>query len=733
MKQSKAKTKSYSKLKCPEKKLNTKISTNNIKNPINKKYIPESSSNKKSKDFLIRRIKHTVIKQEKKRNKEKSNFSYSKEKEKEKIKEPIKKLKKCFQENQLLLNINNVNTTNNNNIYNINNTNSNTNITQSNTNSQNELLTNPNNINNKISHNFSLDEKILLKINKIRLKYEKKLQNDTLEIKSLTEKNDRLEELVLKLKETLDKANEMFPDFLEQIISTKCEKERQSNRSNEIEGLKEENKKIKNDIKNNEQLIQELKKENENLILENNALKIDIKNINAKNNEINTELNTIKKNLENKIKNIKDSNEKEICVKINENKKLNEIITDQEKVITELKEIIHKNNDKINDLSQKNGKLREDLDKTNWFNKSKLDQINKEIEELSKNYIKKVESYNELQKKYDLIKSNIFADINTIKQNAEKKTIKQIQEDINKIKDNINILLISENNKDIMTQIINALEQFNNNFNKDINISNINEEINSINKEIKIIESFKGKFEQKISELIHQNEKMKENTKENYIQYNTNNFSITTTNFTTISKKRKEEESLNIFTEENIKDLEEKSNSSLEERVIKKINFSESEGIYTTDKEKDNIIKQLKEEIINLKKNKTLVDDEEFNELVDENEELKKLNKNLMQQLAEINSNSNINQKKILLTQKNAEKNDEIFALREKLEEVYRQLNEYRLKNSELNKEIKEIKNIGENNICEKDEITLLLNKLKNIENENMTLKQLLKQNNIDL
>ena len=44
--------KSFSKLKYQEKKLNSKSSTNNIKHPNNKKYIPESSSNKKSKDFI---------------------------------------------------------------------------------------------------------------------------------------------------------------------------------------------------------------------------------------------------------------------------------------------------------------------------------------------------------------------------------------------------------------------------------------------------------------------------------------------------------------------------------------------------------------------------------------------------------------------------------------------------------------------------------------------------------
>ncbi len=244
----KEKTKSVSKLK-PEKKLNTKSSANNIKKPNNKKFFPESSSNKKSRDFLQQKIKHNIFKNEKK-NKETKRYSYSKEreKEKEKIKLPIKKRIKCFNENQLLLNINNVNNTNNNNIYNINNTNNNTNI-----NSKKELITNRNNTynnsyNNDNPNQINMDEKILLKIHRLKLKYEKKLKNDTLEIKSLTEKNDKLEELVLKLKNTLDKANEIFPDFLEQIISTKTERERESNKSNDFDYLKNDNIKLKNEL-----------------------------------------------------------------------------------------------------------------------------------------------------------------------------------------------------------------------------------------------------------------------------------------------------------------------------------------------------------------------------------------------------------------------------------------------------------------------------------------------------
>ena len=267
----KEKTNSVSKLKYPEKKLNTKSSTNNIKKPNNKKFFPESSSNKKSRDFLQQKIKHNIFKKEKK-NKETKRYSYSKEseKEKEKIKLPIKKRIKCFNENQLLLNINNVNTTSNNNMYNINNTNINT---------KKELITNRNytynnNNNNDLKEKYNpypinIDEKIILKIRRLKLKYEKKLENDTLEIKSLTEKNDKLEELVLKLKNTLDKANEIFPDFLEQIISTKTERERESNKSNDFDNLKNDNIKLKNELKSKMTIINDLNNQiNEKKLIE---------------------------------------------------------------------------------------------------------------------------------------------------------------------------------------------------------------------------------------------------------------------------------------------------------------------------------------------------------------------------------------------------------------------------------------------------------------------------------
>ena len=732
----KGNTKSFSKLKYQDKKLITKSSANNIKNPNYKKYFPESSSNKKSQDYIKRKIKYNIFNQEKKQNQ--SNFSFAKDNENINKVHPKKEKRKSLQEKHLLLNINNVNTMSNNNIYHLNNTN-NTNTltykTNTNTNSQKELLTNQNisSKNSSNKNNFNIDERILLKIHKIKLKYEKKLKNDTLEIKSLTEKNDKLEELVVKLKETLDKANTMFPDFLEQIISTKSEKERESNRTFDIEYLKEENnklqienKKIKNEynhkkekllkdfkykeikkdelynsklidlnnqlniknseIKNNlirineqnilvetikssneknEQLIKDMIKEIENLILENNDLKNNVKEIKdecnkkQKNNDkLNNNLQTLKNNYEIDIKSVKEKTNKELDIKIKENKKLNEIINDQEKVINELKEIIHKNNDKIMDFSQKNIELKEELNKANFFNKSKIEQINKELEELSKNYIKKVEAFTTLQNHNEELKSKIFNDINEIKQNLENKNIKQIQEEINQIREKINNLLVSENNKEIINELALKLSEINNTANKsqnleESNIDKIYKEINIIKENIKIIESFKVKFEEKISNLIN----------------NSN------TNYTTITKKRKEEESINtpidikIFTEENIMALEDKSNLnlSLDDRVVKKINFSENEKDQESNninfnnirkinnnlknelQKKDNIILELQQEIKELKSNelnedKNLVDDEEFNELVEENEELKKLNKELMQRLVEVTNTKDNNQ-----------------------------------------------------------------------------------------
>ena len=140
--------------------------------------------------------------------------------------------------------------------------------------------------------------------------------------------------------------------------------------------------------------------------------------------------------------------------------------------------------------------------------------------------------------------------------------------------------------------------------NKENDINKIYDNINKINNEIKLIESFKIKFEEKMSDLIQQNELYKKE-KENNI-----------TNSTTISKRRKEEDFLTpkdikIFTEENINELEDKSNInnsnnniSLDDRVVKKINFTEADKeekeseIFEDKNNFENINNNLKNELL---------------------------------------------------------------------------------------------------------------------------------------
>ena len=218
-------------------------------------------------------------------------------------------------------------------------------------------------------------------------------------------------------------------------------------------------------------------------------------------------------------------------------------------------------------------------------------------------------------------------------------------------------------------------------------------------------------------------------------------------------------------------------NLSVEEKILKTMNLTEREKekedinkLKTEIKNKNNIIKKMKEEISNLSKtqiieHRTIIDDEEFNELVDENEELKKVNKELLEKLNElnnsttirtdinkeenINENDNINiekQNQIIMEQK-----EELNSLRLRFEQLYKELNQYRKKNSDLNIEIKRIKEqlfndskksiYSMNDDCTvlklrqsyNSEIEKLTYKLNDIEEENSKLKELLKKNGNEL
>ena len=66
----------------------------------------------------------------------------------------------------------------------------------------------------------------------IEEKYEKKLNKYHNKIKDLKDHNSKLEDLVLKLKDTLDRANEVFPNFLMQISNNNNNENNNDNNNN---------------------------------------------------------------------------------------------------------------------------------------------------------------------------------------------------------------------------------------------------------------------------------------------------------------------------------------------------------------------------------------------------------------------------------------------------------------------------------------------------------------------
>ena len=94
---------------------------------------------------------------------------------------------------------------------------------------------------------------------------------------------------------------------------------------------------------------------------------------------------------------------------------------------------------------------------------------------------------------------------------------------------------------------------------------------------------------------------------------------------------------------------------------------------------------------------KTIVEDEEFNNLVDENENLKMINKQLVDKanyMREIinskSGNDEINLQKDFIIKQQKE---EIIDLNKKFNKIYFELNQYKDKNYELNCQITDLQN----------------------------------------
>ena len=663
--------------------------------------------------------------------------------------------------------------------------------------------TSNNNINTNNSNNFqsenslriSENDKFLLQLNQIKENYEKKIFNYQLEIQSLLQRNDKLEELVLKLKDTLDRANEIFPDFLEQLINTNNNNSKNDNSmvsegEDPISVLGNTLKSTKN-ITDFEQKNNILVEENEKLIknvevLNNNIQKLEkeindykktVLELRTENHQNIFQINTLTEEIQQKCVEKKIIEEK-ILQSNNTKKELDLLINDLK---TKLEEINNKNNElksKNEIIVDENKNLKIQIDNIVKDYENKFDFQEKELNKLNEDLINKKNIITQINKTNDKILSE--------NKNFNEKIINLNQQITN----------LSENNKNLSNEKEELLTKLNNNYN--------NEEKNNLDNKVNLLTEEKQKIQEKyinlekehntitnenlelkkqienlnekillINNEISKNEKNLENN-ENYediIKTHKEQIKILTFNLNhkmseildyqnTISDLKTEINNLSLKIVKGETEYENKIKSLIEEIKSQKSKIYNLNNINSTQNEE---ISSLKLTISTLNKNqvvehRTIIDDEEFNQLVDENEELKKINKDLTERLNEFSnsnrtkettenviSNENENNKDNKQNHIIEEQKEEIDSLKSRFELLYRELNQYRLKNSDLNSQIRKIQESSLNDsrtaYSVNDERTIFklkanlgneiekLNyKLNDVEDENKKLKELLKK-----
>ena len=456
------------------------------------------------------------------------------------------------------------------------------------------------------------------------------------EITLLDKKNKFLEEYVFKLKNALDKANVLFPNFLEQL------------------------QKGNNNINNNEDKI--IKKNNEN-----NINKICL----TKENDIENRNGIEMKNL------------------IEENKKLNNRIRDLNNEIDKLRYM--KEGPKINESILTN-KMDDCLRNNNRIieeNKKLKEYINKidELQNNNENYLFEINRLNEIIKQKELFdnikKNNINGIENNIETDYKNENIKLIEknkelEEI-KIKNEENIFeLISLIQK--AEEKLNILDGFNKNANDKIKLLNIQiksdeKKIEELTNKIKNYEKNKiidNNNEEKNKIIVSElNDKIKsEEEKINQLEIKNNGLliKIKEMNEDNINNMKNKDKIINIY-ENKIKKLIE-AYFPIENNVEKK-----------GDKEKnilDNIdIIIQKNDIIN----KTIIDINQRNLIL--LEEKKSLNEIISQRSNELSN----------LLEKNKNLENQINELNNKLNEEIKKNSIKEKENSKINKEA-ESKNV---------------------------------------
>ena len=598
-------------------------------------------------------------------------------------------------------------------------------------------------------------EKFLQYIRQIQDNYDKEILKKDQEIKNLLERNDKLEELVLKLKDTLDNANEIFPEFLEQIIKTNNNTRNSKNNYSMIsEGIdpisiidNNKNTKMDDEINILQKKIEEYEKKITNLIEDQHQYIFQI--------------NTLSEEVQQKCEEIKILDEK---IKVGDNvKKENGLLIKNLK--TELEKMAVENNDNKNNLEKEKSEnqnltlLIESLTKDHEekFNNQemKYDQINENYSKIKKEYeriLKENKTLNGQIGSYAKLKDNIVIEknkeikkIQELKNDIENK-YKSVNEENEKLKNDLNtknkeiqnknnqIKLISKNNN----ELINVKDQLSNtktNQNGDnlklnadnekielsIQINKLQEEYNTLNDQYKNLENEYNLIKSENIELKNniQNNICTLNEKliDNNLQENINMYESKIKMLMENLKLEKEENSKNNDLLEDLKIkinsevnknnefekqikllFEEIKNNKIKIKNLNKINSSFQNKESSIKKEllsKNNLIKSLQEK---LAINHTIIEDEEFNQLVEENEELKKINKELLEKINESgdtthtkiteNDTNNLNEKqnRLILEQKK-----EIESLHIKFEQLYKELNKYRLKNTDLNNQIQKM------------------------------------------
>ena len=463
---------------------------------------------------------------------------------------------------------------------------------------------------------------------------------------------------------------------------------------------------------------------------------------------------------------------------------INDLKTKLEGMAIENKDLKSKNKAIIDDNKNLKiiiDKINKDYENKNDFQERELNKLNEELIN-KKNIIIQINKTNEKilieNKNFNEEIINLNNQLNILSEDNKnllnekeelliKLNITNNNEEKNSLYNQLNSL--TEEKKSIQEKYIDIEKEFNTIFSENVELKNqlciLNEKIllkkNEISKNDEIQENDEiGNIE--ISEKIKTYEEQIK-----ILTFNLNTKAEENLNYENIVSDLKTE--INNLSLKIIKDNtehENKTKSLYEEIKTQKIKIYNLNNINSTlNKE----ISSLKVTISNLNKtqvieHRTIIDDEEFNELVDENEELKKINKELTDKINEfsnlnhtkeknekiiLNENSNDNKQNLIIE----EQKKEIESMKSRFEQLYRELNQYRLKNSDLNSQIKKMQENSLNDSRNSktiysandestvfklkknlsDEVEKLTFKLNDIEDENNKLKELLRQSQKEL